>query len=77
MKKILFFFIKSLQLSKENILHFKNEIFSLFSPFLWVIFALLDPDPDALMTFFSARITLTLSEDERLGEKILKQEYAK
>ncbi len=38
----------SLQPSKENIQHFKNEICKLFL-FLWVFFALLDPtnpDPD-------------------------------
>jgi len=33
---------RSLQPLKEKIQHFKNEIYYIF-PFLWVIFALLDP----------------------------------
>jgi hypothetical protein len=39
---------RSLQPSKENILHFKHEISSLFL-ILWVIFALLDLDPSKKM----------------------------
>jgi hypothetical protein len=37
----------SLQLSKENIQHFKHEISKFLFLLLWVIFALLDPDPDS------------------------------
>jgi hypothetical protein len=37
---------KSLPPSKENIQYFKTRNFLIFSTFLlWVIFALLDPDP--------------------------------
>ncbi len=36
---------KSLQPSKENIQHFKSWKFCTFLYFFWVIFALLDPDP--------------------------------
>jgi hypothetical protein len=35
---------RSLQPSKEDIQHFEKWIFNFFL-FLWVIFALLDPDP--------------------------------
>jgi hypothetical protein len=38
---------RSLQLSKEVIQHFKTRTFKFFL-LLWVIFALLDPDPDPL-----------------------------
>jgi hypothetical protein len=38
---------RSLQLSKENIQHLKTLNFLIFL-FLWVIFALLDRDPDPL-----------------------------
>jgi hypothetical protein len=38
---------RSLQLSKENIQHFKNMKFINFFLLMWVIFALLDPDPDS------------------------------
>jgi hypothetical protein len=37
---------RSLQPSKENIQQFKTRNFQIFS-ILWVIFALLDPDPDS------------------------------
>jgi hypothetical protein len=37
---------RSLQLSKENIQHFKKMKIINFFLFLWVIFALLEPDPD-------------------------------
>ncbi len=37
---------RSLQLSKENIQHFKTW-FYIFFPLFWVIFALLDSDPDS------------------------------
>ncbi len=37
---------KSLQLSKEAIQHFKTWTLNIFL-LLWVIFALLDPDPDS------------------------------
>jgi len=39
-------FRRSLQLSKEAIQHFKTWTFTNFFLLLWVIFALLDPDPD-------------------------------
>ncbi len=39
---------RSLQLSKEVIQHFKTWTFTIFFLLLWVIFALLDPDPDPL-----------------------------
>jgi hypothetical protein len=38
---------RSLQLSKEAIQHFKTWTFTNFFLLLWVIFALLDPDPDS------------------------------
>ncbi len=38
---------RSLQLSKENIQHFKNMKFFNFFLLLWVIFALLDPDSES------------------------------
>jgi hypothetical protein len=37
---------RSLQLPKENIQHLKKIKFINFFLFLWVIFAILDPDPD-------------------------------
>jgi hypothetical protein len=37
--------LERLKPSKENNQHFKNEIINFFL-FLWVIFSLLDPDPD-------------------------------
>ncbi len=39
---------RSLQPSKENIQHFETWKFWTFFLFLWVIFALLDPDPNPL-----------------------------
>jgi hypothetical protein len=39
---------RSLHPSKENIQHFQNMKFLDFFLVLWVIFALLDPDPDPL-----------------------------
>ncbi len=38
---------RSLPLSKEAIQHFKTRTFTSFCLLLWVIFALLDPDPDS------------------------------
>ena len=38
---------RSLQFSKEAIQHFKTWTFTNFFLLLWVIFALLDPDPDS------------------------------
>ncbi len=37
---------RSLQFSKESIQHFKTWTFTNYCLLLWVIFALLDPDPD-------------------------------
>ncbi len=38
---------RSLQFSKEAIQHFKTWTFTNYCLLLWVIFALLDPDPDS------------------------------
>jgi hypothetical protein len=39
--------------SKRTLRSSKNEIYKLFSLFLWVVFALLDPDPDCESGFTS------------------------
>ncbi len=45
--KVCLSYRRSLQLSKEAIQHFKTWTFTNFFLLLWVIFALLDPDPDS------------------------------
>ncbi len=47
---------RSIQHSKENILHFKTWKFCTFFLFLWIIFALLDPDPIQQLKLMRIRI---------------------
>ncbi len=52
-------YMRSLQPSKENIQRFKTWNFLIFFPFLWIIFALLDPDPLSwLNPYLGYRITV-------------------
>ncbi len=59
---------RSLQFSKENIQHLKHKISSFFLH-LWVIFALLDPDPDSEYGSGSGSETL-VGTPSQLGKKV-------
>ncbi len=55
---------RSIQLSKENIQHLKTTNFFIFFLLLWIIYALLDPDPDS--EYGSGYTDLIESESETL-----------